>query len=176
MKDLLTAIRTVNNVDKMILSFICLCKSQCWAAAGLLKTDRSRSIDWDERTTALAVCFCFLFRSCVNSMRADMFFFVDPINGLIYTFLNFHVCFFFSYPLFLSPFLHPSHTLSFSFQVFGFQAGLTCQDSTGGFLPLIPIIPSFSTALYGKLIQMPAYWWVSSTCNINVNLSECRVR
>uniref|UniRef100_H3BVT3 Uncharacterized protein n=1 Tax=Tetraodon nigroviridis TaxID=99883 RepID=H3BVT3_TETNG len=43
-------------------------------------------------------------------------------------------------------------------KVFGFQAGLTCQDSTGEFLPLIPIIPSFSTALYGKLIQMPSYW------------------
>ncbi|XP_056290642.1 intermembrane lipid transfer protein VPS13B-like isoform X3 [Pseudoliparis swirei] len=43
-------------------------------------------------------------------------------------------------------------------KVFGFQAGLTCQDSTGGFLPLLPIIPSFSTALYGKLIQMPAHW------------------
>ncbi|XP_078143289.1 intermembrane lipid transfer protein VPS13B isoform X3 [Centroberyx gerrardi] len=43
-------------------------------------------------------------------------------------------------------------------KVFGFQAGLTCQDSTGSFLPLIPIIPSFSTALYGKLLQMPAYW------------------
>uniref|UniRef100_A0A4W6EZE5 Vacuolar protein sorting 13 homolog B n=1 Tax=Lates calcarifer TaxID=8187 RepID=A0A4W6EZE5_LATCA len=43
-------------------------------------------------------------------------------------------------------------------KVFGFQAGLTCQDSAGSFLPLIPIIPSFSTALYGKLIQMPAYW------------------
>ncbi|XP_037309384.2 intermembrane lipid transfer protein VPS13B-like isoform X2 [Pungitius pungitius] len=43
-------------------------------------------------------------------------------------------------------------------KVFGFQAGLTCQDSTGRFLPLIPIIPSFSTALYGKLIQMPSYW------------------
>ncbi|XP_040899909.1 vacuolar protein sorting-associated protein 13B-like isoform X4 [Toxotes jaculatrix] len=42
-------------------------------------------------------------------------------------------------------------------KVFGFQAGLTCQDSKGGFLPLIPIIPSFSTALYGKLIQLPAY-------------------
>ncbi|KAM9723999.1 intermembrane lipid transfer protein VPS13B isoform 3-T3 [Menidia menidia] len=43
-------------------------------------------------------------------------------------------------------------------KVFGFQAGLTYQDSTGGFLPLISIIPSFSTALYGKLIQMPAFW------------------
>lgn len=44
-----------------------------------------------------------------------------------------------------------------SLQVFGFQAGLTCQDK-GSFLPLIPIIPSFSTALYGKLIQLPALW------------------
>ncbi|KAK2844125.1 hypothetical protein Q5P01_010784 [Channa striata] len=43
-------------------------------------------------------------------------------------------------------------------KVFGFQAGLTCRDSTGAFLPLIPVIPSFSTALYGKLIQMPSYW------------------
>uniref|UniRef100_A0A3Q2W0H5 Vacuolar protein sorting 13 homolog B n=1 Tax=Haplochromis burtoni TaxID=8153 RepID=A0A3Q2W0H5_HAPBU len=42
-------------------------------------------------------------------------------------------------------------------KVFGFQAGLTCQDK-GSFLPLIPIIPSFSTALYGKLIQLPALW------------------
>ncbi|XP_035019480.2 vacuolar protein sorting-associated protein 13B-like [Hippoglossus stenolepis] len=43
-------------------------------------------------------------------------------------------------------------------KVFGFQAGLTCQDSTGASLPLIPIIPSFSTAFYAKQIQMPAYW------------------
>lgn len=47
---------------------------------------------------------------------------------------------------------------SMIFQVFGFQAGLTWQDTTGEFLPLIPIIPSFSTALYGKLIQLPVYW------------------
>ncbi|KAF3691535.1 Vacuolar protein sorting-associated protein 13B Cohen syndrome protein 1 [Channa argus] len=43
-------------------------------------------------------------------------------------------------------------------KVFGFQAGLTWRDCKGGFLPLIPVIPSFSTALYGKLIQMPSYW------------------
>ncbi|XP_063735116.1 intermembrane lipid transfer protein VPS13B-like isoform X2 [Eleginops maclovinus] len=53
-------------------------------------------------------------------------------------------------------------------KVFGFQAGLTCQDSTGGFLPLIPIIPSFSTALYGKLIQ-PAHWCKRSS----VPTTEC---
>ncbi|XP_077430988.1 intermembrane lipid transfer protein VPS13B isoform X2 [Vanacampus margaritifer] len=46
----------------------------------------------------------------------------------------------------------------FYLKVFGFQAGLTCQDSTGGFPPLIPVIPSFSTALYGKMIQKPACW------------------
>jgi len=43
-------------------------------------------------------------------------------------------------------------------QVFEFQAGLTCQDAAGGFLPLQPIIPTFSTALYGKLLQLPACW------------------
>ncbi|XP_047218016.1 vacuolar protein sorting-associated protein 13B-like isoform X4 [Girardinichthys multiradiatus] len=43
-------------------------------------------------------------------------------------------------------------------KVFGFQAGLTCQDRTGSFLPLISIIPSFSTAIYGKLIQLPTFW------------------
>uniref|UniRef100_A0A8C5ATS2 Vacuolar protein sorting 13 homolog B n=1 Tax=Gadus morhua TaxID=8049 RepID=A0A8C5ATS2_GADMO len=43
-------------------------------------------------------------------------------------------------------------------KVFEFQAGLTCQDAAGTFLPLLPIIPSFSTALYGKLLQLPACW------------------
>uniref|UniRef100_A0A3Q2QZ54 Vacuolar protein sorting 13 homolog B n=1 Tax=Fundulus heteroclitus TaxID=8078 RepID=A0A3Q2QZ54_FUNHE len=43
-------------------------------------------------------------------------------------------------------------------KVFGFQAGLTCQDRMGNFLPLISIIPSFSTAIYGKLIQLPTFW------------------
>uniref|UniRef100_A0A671VBR1 Vacuolar protein sorting 13 homolog B n=1 Tax=Sparus aurata TaxID=8175 RepID=A0A671VBR1_SPAAU len=57
----------------------------------------------------------------------------------------------------------------FYLKVFGFQAGLTCQESTGGFLPLIPIIPSFSTALYGKLIQMPEYWSKRSS----VPTTEC---
>ncbi|XP_077382325.1 intermembrane lipid transfer protein VPS13B isoform X2 [Festucalex cinctus] len=46
----------------------------------------------------------------------------------------------------------------FYLKVFGFQAGLTCQDSTGRFPPLIPVIPSFSTAVYGKMIQKPACW------------------
>ncbi|XP_024861021.1 vacuolar protein sorting-associated protein 13B isoform X2 [Kryptolebias marmoratus] len=54
-------------------------------------------------------------------------------------------------------------------KVFGFQAGLTCQDSTGCFLPLISVIPSFSTAVYGKLIQMPALWNKRSS----VPMTEC---
>ncbi|KAJ3597647.1 hypothetical protein NHX12_001164, partial [Muraenolepis orangiensis] len=41
-------------------------------------------------------------------------------------------------------------------KVFEFQAGLTCQGTAGSFLPLLPIIPSFSTALYGKLLQLPS--------------------
>lgn len=61
-----------------------------------------------------------------------------------------------TYPDFQSFFLQLFPSVIF--QVFGFQAGLTWQDTTGGFLPLIPIIPSFSTALYGKLIQLPVYW------------------
>ncbi|XP_061529711.1 intermembrane lipid transfer protein VPS13B-like isoform X9 [Phycodurus eques] len=59
----------------------------------------------------------------------------------------------------------------FYLKVFGFQAGLTCQDSTSGFLPLIPVIPSFSTAIYGKTIQMPAYWSKRSS----VPTTECIV-
>ncbi len=114
---------------------------------------------------------------CELNESWHVFFSVDPVNGLIYTFLL--VCFFFSlvFPsLLLTISLTPSPFLSvcLSFQVFGFQAGLTCQDSTGGVLPLIPIIPSFSTALYGKLIQMPTCWWVCSTSNMDGNLSEHR--
>ncbi|XP_036393864.1 vacuolar protein sorting-associated protein 13B-like isoform X1 [Megalops cyprinoides] len=54
-------------------------------------------------------------------------------------------------------------------KVFGFQAGLTCMESDGSFLPLIPIIPSFSTALYGKLLRLPAYWTKRSF----VPITEC---
>uniref|UniRef100_A0A3Q1CBY2 Vacuolar protein sorting 13 homolog B n=1 Tax=Amphiprion ocellaris TaxID=80972 RepID=A0A3Q1CBY2_AMPOC len=54
-------------------------------------------------------------------------------------------------------------------KVFGFQAGLTCRDNSGSFLPLIPIIPSFSTALYGKLIQMSSVWSKRSS----VPTTEC---
>ncbi|XP_029101804.1 vacuolar protein sorting-associated protein 13B isoform X3 [Scleropages formosus] len=54
-------------------------------------------------------------------------------------------------------------------KVFGFQAGLTSMDSNGCFLPLTPIIPSFSTALYGKLLRLPALWSRRSS----VPVTEC---
>ncbi|XP_028969409.2 vacuolar protein sorting-associated protein 13B isoform X3 [Esox lucius] len=54
-------------------------------------------------------------------------------------------------------------------KVFGFQAGLTCLDGTGSFPPLTPLIPSFSTAFYGKLLQMPQYWAKRSS----VPIMEC---
>ncbi|MBN3294173.1 VP13B protein, partial [Polypterus senegalus] len=43
-------------------------------------------------------------------------------------------------------------------KVFGFQAGITSLDSVGSFLPLAVVVPSFSTALYGKLLRLPMYW------------------
>ncbi|XP_028837760.1 vacuolar protein sorting-associated protein 13B isoform X2 [Denticeps clupeoides] len=54
-------------------------------------------------------------------------------------------------------------------KVFGFQAGLTSMDSEGNFLPLTPIIPSFSTAVYGKLLQLHAHWNARSS----VPVTEC---
>ncbi|XP_066547149.1 intermembrane lipid transfer protein VPS13B isoform X2 [Amia ocellicauda] len=54
-------------------------------------------------------------------------------------------------------------------KVFGFQAGLTCLGSDGSFLPLFPIVPSFSTALYAKLLRHPVYW----TKRPFVPITEC---
>ncbi|KAG5271733.1 hypothetical protein AALO_G00183420 [Alosa alosa] len=54
-------------------------------------------------------------------------------------------------------------------KVFGFQAGLSSMDAEGHFLPLIPIVPSFSMALYGKLLRLPAYW----TKRSSVSITEC---
>ncbi|XDV39485.1 hypothetical protein PO909_008729 [Leuciscus waleckii] len=57
----------------------------------------------------------------------------------------------------------PSHTLLHHcythccLKVFELQADLTVIDS-GEFQPIIPIIPSFSTAVYGKQLCLPAYW------------------
>ncbi|XP_071660013.1 intermembrane lipid transfer protein VPS13B isoform X8 [Patagioenas fasciata] len=54
-------------------------------------------------------------------------------------------------------------------KVFGFQAALTCLDSKGLYCFPVPVIPSFSTALYGKLIKFPKYW----TKRAHVPLTEC---
>ncbi|XP_069813453.1 intermembrane lipid transfer protein VPS13B isoform X7 [Dendropsophus ebraccatus] len=43
-------------------------------------------------------------------------------------------------------------------KVFGFQAGLTYLDNKGACAPPVPVIPAFSTALYGKLLRLPQYW------------------
>ncbi|XP_039544806.1 vacuolar protein sorting-associated protein 13B-like isoform X5 [Pimephales promelas] len=57
----------------------------------------------------------------------------------------------------------PSHTLLHHcythcyLKVFELQAGLTVIDS-GEFQPIIPIIPSFSTAVYWKQLCLPVYW------------------
>ncbi|XP_042611464.1 vacuolar protein sorting-associated protein 13B-like [Cyprinus carpio] len=53
--------------------------------------------------------------------------------------------------------LHHCYTHCY-LKVFELQAGLTVIDSEGVFQTLIPIIPSFSTALYGKQLRLPAYW------------------
>ncbi|KAM6089237.1 intermembrane lipid transfer protein VPS13B isoform 6-T7 [Chlamydotis macqueenii] len=54
-------------------------------------------------------------------------------------------------------------------KIFGFQAALTSLDSKGLYCFPVPVIPSFSTALYGKLIKLPKYW----TKRPHVPLTEC---
>lgn len=53
--------------------------------------------------------------------------------------------------------LHNCYTHCY-LKVFELQAGLTVIDSEGVLHPLLPIIPSFSTALYGKQLCLPGYW------------------
>ncbi|XP_053322760.1 intermembrane lipid transfer protein VPS13B [Spea bombifrons] len=43
-------------------------------------------------------------------------------------------------------------------KVFGFQAGLAYLSSKGAYCPPVPVIPSFSTAVYGKLLRLPQHW------------------
>nr|XP_023417417.1 vacuolar protein sorting-associated protein 13B isoform X3 [Cavia porcellus] len=43
-------------------------------------------------------------------------------------------------------------------KIFGFQAGLTSLDCNGSYCLPVPIIPTFSTALYGKLLKLPTCW------------------
>ncbi|XP_050019212.1 intermembrane lipid transfer protein VPS13B isoform X6 [Alexandromys fortis] len=47
-------------------------------------------------------------------------------------------------------------------KVFGFQAGLTSLTHSGSYCLPVPIIPSFSTALYGKFLKLPALWSLQS--------------
>uniref|UniRef100_A0A8C3TGB2 Vacuolar protein sorting 13 homolog B n=1 Tax=Chelydra serpentina TaxID=8475 RepID=A0A8C3TGB2_CHESE len=54
-------------------------------------------------------------------------------------------------------------------KIFGFQAGLTSLDIRGSYCLPTPIIPSFSTAIYGKLLKFPKYW----TKRSHVPLTEC---
>ncbi|KAG9283570.1 vacuolar protein sorting-associated protein 13B [Astyanax mexicanus] len=63
--------------------------------------------------------------------------------------------------------LHNCYTHCY-LKVFELQAGLTLMDNEGS-SPLLTIIPSFSTALYGKMLQFPAYWSKRSS----VSLTEC---
>ncbi|XP_064248891.1 intermembrane lipid transfer protein VPS13B isoform X2 [Passer domesticus] len=54
-------------------------------------------------------------------------------------------------------------------KIFGFQAALTSLDSKGLYCIPVPVIPSFSTAVYGKLIKFPKYW----SKRAHVPLTEC---
>ncbi|XP_074842974.1 intermembrane lipid transfer protein VPS13B isoform X3 [Carettochelys insculpta] len=54
-------------------------------------------------------------------------------------------------------------------KIFGFQAGLTSLDINGSYCLPATIIPSFSTAIYGKLLKFPKYW----TKRSHVPLTEC---
>ncbi|XP_068861322.1 intermembrane lipid transfer protein VPS13B isoform X5 [Aphelocoma coerulescens] len=54
-------------------------------------------------------------------------------------------------------------------KIFGFQAALTSLDTKGLYCIPVPVIPSFSTAVYGKLIKFHKYW----TKRAHVPLTEC---
>ncbi|XP_017747662.1 PREDICTED: vacuolar protein sorting-associated protein 13B-like [Rhinopithecus bieti] len=57
-------------------------------------------------------------------------------------------------------------------KIFGFQAGLTSLDCSGSYCLPVPIIPSFSTALYGKLLKLPTYWTKRSQIAITEGIFE----
>uniref|UniRef100_A0A8D0L2Y1 Uncharacterized protein n=1 Tax=Sphenodon punctatus TaxID=8508 RepID=A0A8D0L2Y1_SPHPU len=52
---------------------------------------------------------------------------------------------------------------------FGFQAGLTSLDIRGSYSLPAPVIPSFSTAVYAKLLKLPRHW----TTRSHVPIKEC---
>ncbi|GAB1299300.1 Vacuolar protein sorting-associated protein 13B [Apodemus speciosus] len=57
-------------------------------------------------------------------------------------------------------------------KVFGFQVGLTCLDHSGSYCLPAPVIPSFSTALYGKLLKLPALWTKRSQTVVTEGIFE----
>ncbi|XP_060248832.1 intermembrane lipid transfer protein VPS13B isoform X1 [Meriones unguiculatus] len=57
-------------------------------------------------------------------------------------------------------------------KVFGFQAGLTCLDPSGSYCSPAPVIPSFSTALYGKLLNLPTLWTKRSQTVVTEGIFE----
>ncbi|XP_058524570.1 intermembrane lipid transfer protein VPS13B isoform X2 [Ochotona princeps] len=57
-------------------------------------------------------------------------------------------------------------------KIFGFQAGLTSLDGSGSYCLPVPIIPSFSTALYGKLLKLPTCWSKRSQIAVTEGIFE----
>nr|XP_030718844.1 vacuolar protein sorting-associated protein 13B isoform X3 [Globicephala melas] len=57
-------------------------------------------------------------------------------------------------------------------KIFGFQAGLTSLDCRGSYCIPVPIIPSFSTALYGKLLKLSTCWTKRSQIAITEGIFE----
>ncbi|XP_014405692.1 PREDICTED: vacuolar protein sorting-associated protein 13B isoform X4 [Myotis brandtii] len=57
-------------------------------------------------------------------------------------------------------------------KIFGFQAGLTSLDCRGSYCLPVPIIPSFSTALYVKLLKLPTCWTKRSQIAITEGIFE----
>ncbi|XP_048215264.1 vacuolar protein sorting-associated protein 13B isoform X5 [Perognathus longimembris pacificus] len=57
-------------------------------------------------------------------------------------------------------------------KIFGFQAGLTSLDYNGSYCLPVQIIPSFSTALYGKQLKLPTCWTKQSQIVITEGIFE----
>ncbi|XP_054981251.1 intermembrane lipid transfer protein VPS13B isoform X2 [Sorex araneus] len=57
-------------------------------------------------------------------------------------------------------------------KIFGFQAGLTSLDYRGSYCLPVSIIPSFSTALYGKLLKLPTFWTKRSQIPVTEGIFE----
>uniref|UniRef100_G3UMT5 Vacuolar protein sorting 13 homolog B n=1 Tax=Loxodonta africana TaxID=9785 RepID=G3UMT5_LOXAF len=57
-------------------------------------------------------------------------------------------------------------------KIFGFQAGVTSLDCRGSYSLPVPIIPSVSTAVYGKLLKLPMCWTKRSQVPITEGIFE----